>query len=156
MIQRPIVGFVLLALLVCSIWPISVYARPNMSAEGFVTVDKLSIRSGPGSNYDNWAYLVKDDHFIAVARKGGWLFITFNDGTGGWIYGGGVKVRNPRRLPGKAICPAPHGCDPNYPTIALDWVEYDLDCPDLNVRRFATSIHDPHGFDGDGDGIGCE
>jgi micrococcal nuclease len=32
----------------------------------------------------------------------------------------------------------------------------DLDCPDIPHRRFTVVGDDPHGFDGDRDGIGCE
>jgi micrococcal nuclease len=32
----------------------------------------------------------------------------------------------------------------------------DLDCADVPERRFAVLPPDPHRFDGDGDGIGCE
>jgi len=32
----------------------------------------------------------------------------------------------------------------------------DLDCKDISYCRFAVYGCDPHGFDGDGDGIGCE
>jgi len=32
----------------------------------------------------------------------------------------------------------------------------DLDCGDISYRRFEVRPPDPHGFDGDHDGIGCE
>jgi hypothetical protein len=32
----------------------------------------------------------------------------------------------------------------------------DLDCSDVPYRNFKVLPPDPHGFDGDGDGIGCE
>jgi hypothetical protein len=32
----------------------------------------------------------------------------------------------------------------------------DLDCADIPHRRFRVLPPDPHGFDGDKDGIGCE
>ena len=32
----------------------------------------------------------------------------------------------------------------------------DLDCPDISYRRFRVLPPDPHRFDGDHDGIGCE
>ncbi len=32
----------------------------------------------------------------------------------------------------------------------------DLDCKDIPYRRFKVLPPDPHGFDRDGDGIGCE
>jgi micrococcal nuclease len=32
----------------------------------------------------------------------------------------------------------------------------DLDCPDVPYRRFRVVPPDPHNFDRDRDGIGCE
>jgi hypothetical protein len=32
----------------------------------------------------------------------------------------------------------------------------DLDCDDVNATNFQVTGSDPHGFDGDNDGIGCE
>ncbi|MDQ3693056.1 MAG: thermonuclease family protein [Chloroflexota bacterium] len=52
--------------------------------------------------------------------------------------------------------PAPAGnCDPSYPTLCLPSFP-DLDCGEITARRFPVLSPDPHGFDGDGDGVGCE
>jgi hypothetical protein len=32
----------------------------------------------------------------------------------------------------------------------------DLDCPDINGSNFTVQGTDPHGFDADNDGVGCE
>ncbi len=47
-------------------------------------------------------------------------------------------------------------CDPAYPTICIPAGSYDLDCPEIPYRRFPVPGVDPHRFDGDNDGIGCE
>lgn len=49
-------------------------------------------------------------------------------------------------------------CDPSYPTVCIPLIEVsgDLDCGDIPYRRFEVVPPDPHGFDGDGDGVGCE
>ena len=49
-------------------------------------------------------------------------------------------------------------CDPSYPTVCIPpiWVSGDLDCGDISYRRFQVVPPDPHNFDGDFDGIGCE
>ena len=56
--------------------------------------------------------------------------------------------------------PPPNGkCDPNYSGSCVPPYPPDLDCADLRAQGLAPvrSIgSDPHGFDGDGDGIGCE
>lgn len=48
------------------------------------------------------------------------------------------------------------GCDASYPGICVPPPPPDLDCGAIDQRRFAVAGADPHGFDGDGDGIGCE
>lgn len=47
-------------------------------------------------------------------------------------------------------------CDPSYPTICIPANSPDLDCPEISERRFEVRPPDPHRFDGDHDGIGCE
>lgn len=47
-------------------------------------------------------------------------------------------------------------CDPSYPTVCIKPPPPDLDCGDIPYRRFQVSGSDPHRFDRDGDGIGCE
>jgi endonuclease YncB( thermonuclease family) len=48
------------------------------------------------------------------------------------------------------------GCDPSYPTLCLPVDIPDLDCGSITARRFPVVAPDPHRFDGDRDGIGCE
>lgn len=50
----------------------------------------------------------------------------------------------------------PSSCDPSYPTVCIPPPPPDLDCGEVSHRRFTVLPPDPHGFDGDGDGIGCE
>ena len=47
------------------------------------------------------------------------------------------------------------GCDPNYAGYCVPAVAYDLDCDDIGHRVMVIGV-DIHGFDSDGDGIGCE
>lgn len=53
-------------------------------------------------------------------------------------------------------------CHPSYPTVCIPWNGSDLDCGQIAFRRFAVITppapygRDPHGFDADRDGIGCE
>jgi len=48
------------------------------------------------------------------------------------------------------------GCDPSYPDLCIPIGSPDLDCADVGAKRFAVYPPDPHGFDGDYDGVGCE
>jgi micrococcal nuclease len=47
-------------------------------------------------------------------------------------------------------------CDSNYQGACVTSYPPDLDCPDLAAEDFRSVGTDPHGFDGDGDGIACE
>lgn len=53
-------------------------------------------------------------------------------------------------------------CDPAYPTdlagnkICIPSPPPDLDCKDISYRQFVVLKPDPHNFDSDQDGIGCE
>jgi micrococcal nuclease len=47
-------------------------------------------------------------------------------------------------------------CDPSYPDVCIPPPPPDLDCADVSASNFKVVGSDPHGFDGDYDGIGCE
>jgi micrococcal nuclease len=63
-------------------------------------------------------------------------------------------------LPIAAPIAPPSNCDPSYPGLCIPIGSADLDCGEIAARRFqvvwTVPNPDPHGFDGDGDGIGCE
>jgi len=48
------------------------------------------------------------------------------------------------------------GCDPAYPSVCILPPPPDLDCGEIPHRRFKVLAPDPHGFDRDKDGVGCE
>jgi hypothetical protein len=49
-------------------------------------------------------------------------------------------------------------CDPAYPDFCIPPVELagDLNCADVSFSNFTVLDPDPHGFDTDLDGVGCE
>lgn len=47
-------------------------------------------------------------------------------------------------------------CDPSYPTVCIAPPPPDLDCSDITFRKFKVLAPDPHQFDRDKNGIGCE
>lgn len=53
---------------------------------------------------------------------------------------------------------SPSNCHPSYPDpgVCILPPPPDLDCKDIPYRRFTVLPTNPHKFDGDGDGIGCE
>lgn len=42
------------------------------------------------------------------------------------------------------------------PTVCIPSPPPDLDCSDISYRNFRVRPADPHNFDADNDGIGCE
>jgi micrococcal nuclease len=47
-------------------------------------------------------------------------------------------------------------CDSSYPDVCIAPYPPDLNCGDIPYKDFKVLRPDPHGFDGDYDGIGCE
>ncbi|HAX24696.1 MAG TPA: hypothetical protein DCX80_06615 [Chloroflexi bacterium] len=63
----------------------------------------------------------------------------------------------PTQKPAPVATQKPAGnCDPAYPDVCIPPPPPDLSCKDIPYRRFRVLPPDPHGFDRDGDGIGCE
>jgi uncharacterized repeat protein (TIGR01451 family) len=56
--------------------------------------------------------------------------------------------------------PQPPPCSPSYPTVCIPPPPPDLDCSQIPYRNFqviyTVPSPDPHNFDGDRDGVGCE
>ena len=47
-------------------------------------------------------------------------------------------------------------CDESYPDICIPPYPPDIDCSEIEFSNFRVYQPDPHGLDGDNDGIGCE
>lgn len=71
------------------------------------------------------------------------------DRDGGGRRGAGGSMGRPDERPDG-------GCEASYPDVCLPSPPPDLDCRDVEAERFRVAGDDPHRFDGDGDGIGCE
>jgi micrococcal nuclease len=52
--------------------------------------------------------------------------------------------------------PPTASCDPSYPTVCIAPPPPDLDCKDVPYKNFRVLQPDPHRFDGNRDGFGCE
>jgi hypothetical protein len=73
------------------------------------------------------------------------------------LYRWGLQPGTPLSAPSNTPIGTPAaGCDPAYPTVCIPPPPPDLDCGDIPYRRFTVLAPDPHHFDGDHDGIGCE
>ena len=119
-------------------------ATPAVAADK-VKVGLLSTLSGAGSGL---GIDIRDGFQLAVKHSGGKL--------------GGLPAEAiiPEEPGGSAPPPAPPAgnCEPSYPDVCIPLKSEvgDLDCPQIDESRFRVLPPDPHGFDGDGDGIGCE
>ncbi len=70
----------------------------------------------------------------------------------------GLWAATPSAAPSQPPGPSAQAgdCDPSYPDVCIAPSPPDLDCADIPFRRFAVIPPDPHRFDGDHNGIGCE
>jgi micrococcal nuclease len=50
----------------------------------------------------------------------------------------------------------PANCHSSYPDFCIPPPPPDLNCGDIGAKNFTVLPPDPHGFDGDKDGVGCE
>ena len=64
--------------------------------------------------------------------------------------------QDPEPTPLSPQVPPLENCDPSYPDVCVPPSPPDLDCGEISYRNFKVLEPDPHGFDRDDDGIGCE
>ncbi|HLO85779.1 MAG TPA: thermonuclease family protein [Nostocaceae cyanobacterium] len=70
-----------------------------------------------------------------------------------WDFRRGSK---PKPKPTNTPTPQAKNCDPSYPDVCIPPAPPDLDCPEIPYKNFRVVGNDPHGFDRDNDGVGCE
>ena len=75
-----------------------------------------------------------------------------------WAQRNGCGITEETSLPKSStnVEPTQNNCDPSYPDFCTPSPPPDLDCGDISQKRFTVLQPDPHRFDGDKDGIGCE
>ena len=136
-----------------------------------------NLRAGPGTSYAIVGQ-ARVNQFITIIGQngaGGWL--QMQNGT--WIASflvdnapSGLQVTDVRQAVPQAIAPQPvvaptaipqtaapqttGNCDPSYPDFCIEPSPPDLDCGDISRKNFTVFQPDPHRFDRDRDGIGCE
>lgn len=113
-------------------------------------VNAALARDGYAQAYTYPPNVAHAEEFVAFARE------AREAGRGLWSACSGFGVP---ALPSPSAAPTPAagaGCDPAYPGVCLPSPPPDLDCPQVADRRFRVVAPDPHGFDRDGDGLGCE
>ena len=136
-----------------------------------------NLRAGPGTSFAAVGQGRANQSVTIIGQNGAgdWLQIE----NGHWIarflvnnVPSGLQVKDvPLAVP-QAIAPQPvalptavpqaaapqtaSNCDPSYPDFCIPPSPPDLDCGDIGRKRFTVLQPDPHRFDGDRDGIGCE
>lgn len=140
-----------------------------------------NLRAGPGTTFAVVGGVKQGDALDIVGANpaGDWLQLA----TGAWIAAflvtsaPDVAVRaapivalpTPAPTPARSPTPVPQplptvaprvqevgNCDPSYPDVCIPPAPPDLDCGDISYRRFRVIGADPHNFDGNHDGVGCE
>jgi hypothetical protein len=129
-----------------------------------------NLRSGPGTNYPVTGGVAAGTPLRITGRnaagdwlrlaEGTWIAAFLVDGApnGLAVVAAPVAVVAPTAAPvrSQAVAPVVSNCDPSYPTICIPVGIGDLDCGEIPYRRFTVVGSDPHRFDGDNDGVGCE
>jgi micrococcal nuclease len=109
-------------------------------------VNAAMVRDGYASAYTEPPNVAHADEFVALQRE------ARDANRGLW---GACPVGAP--APAAPPPPASTGnCDPSYPDVCIPPAPPDLDCGDVAYRRFRVVGSDPHRFDADHDGVGCE
>ena len=111
-------------------------------------VNAAMVRDGYASAYTVPPNVAHADEFVALQRE------ARDANRGLW---GACPVGAPAPAPAAPPPPASTGnCDPSYPDVCIPPAPPDLDCGDVAYRRFRVVGSDPHRFDADHDGVGCE
>jgi hypothetical protein len=108
---------------------------------------------------DNARYLDWAKNSETWARNAGWnMWKPGGPFNGATDCGDGQGIAPPPResVPVPAAGEAGGNCDAAYPDVCIASAPPDLDCPEIIYHRFRVLAPDPHGFDRDKDGVGCE
>jgi micrococcal nuclease len=112
-------------------------------------VNAAMVRDGYASAYTVPPNVDHADEFVALQREA-------RDADRG-LWGACPVDAPPSTQASLAPAPASTGsCDPSYPDVCIPPAPPDLDCGDITYRRFRVVGSDPHRFDADHDGVGCE
>lgn len=95
----------------------------------------------------------------AAARERGWGFWAATSCNGNTEQA--AEAPAPKPAAPKPAAPAQQpaaggNCHPSYPDVCIPPAPPDLNCKDVPYKRFRVVGADPHKFDGNRDGIGCE
>lgn len=95
-----------------------------------------------------------NDRYIGLMRRAEAQARTAGRGLWGACPSFGAPLHQPTKPP--PAQPGGGGCDPSYQGACIPLYPPDLDCDDVAATYFTVVRDDPHGFDADADGVGCE
>ncbi|MBC7260314.1 MAG: SH3 domain-containing protein [Chloroflexi bacterium] len=131
----------------------------------------MNLRAGPGDTCPILRKLNPDSLLEILGRDAycEWINVrVLSTGESGWVWAEFAEIPVfctvlPRVASSPCPTPVPPpslaakgNCHPSYPDVCIPPPPPDLDCKDIPFRRFRVLPPDPHRFDGDKDGIGCE
>jgi hypothetical protein len=159
---------------VSRITPVQPILKPT---EAYVIVNRgANLRQGPGTNYRIVGEVRAGQTLTVVDRNeaGDWLQLSDGKWISVFLVKGALatlpamdtpidqplqREAKPTSITLPTATPAVGqgaDCDPSYPDVCIPSPPPDLDCGQIEYRRFKVVGADPHNFDGDYDGIGCE
>ena len=68
----------------------------------------------------------------------------------------GIAIMSTLSHANNTFASSDENCDPSYPDVCITPPPPDLNCDDVPYNDIKVEGDDPHGFDREGDGIGCE
>jgi micrococcal nuclease len=122
-----------------------VYRREGDGSGAFINA--VLVGEGYASVYTYPPNVAHANQFVALQREA-------RDAERG-LWGACPVTPEPTTAPGPPAAGG-SGCDPSYPDACIPPSPPDLDCGDVTARGFRVLAPDPHRFDGNGDGIGCD
>jgi micrococcal nuclease len=121
--------------LLAYVWSESTLFNRTLVVRGLATVAIYP----PNDKYE--ARLISSEEHAQAANRGLWEAC--------------AQGRRHTRAQG-GTAPGRGPCDSNYKGACVPRYPPDLDCPDVSAIRFQSVGDDPHGFDGDYNGVACE
>jgi micrococcal nuclease len=129
-------------------------AEVELLRGGFVTVYVYNNRP-----FARLALYEEAEDFAATSKAGAWALChaagTTTTTTTSTTTATTVTTALPILPPAPEPSP-PATCDASYPTVCIRPPPPDLDCKDVPYKNFRVLQPDPHRFDGNRDGFGCE
>ena len=112
--------------------------------------------SGPGFHGITDIKVGPDGYLYVVSFGQGTIYRIAPENASGVVPGDGVVPSDDNSEVDDNGVDMVNSCHPSYPDDCIPPAPPDLECDDISARNFQVVGSDPHDFDGDNNGIGCE